>query len=124
MSAHAIQVALSISGIVIVIIGLSVSTFGAVLIYRADFPRNDWIVEAATTAASKPSYAVIAPNGYSPEIEIGQGYLRGIQLREQTQQYALVSKRGMRFIFAGFIVQVIGNVFFIIGYVVPLFTAH
>lgn len=96
--------------------GLGASTCGAVLIYRADYPRNDWIIEAIQTAASKPSYGVIAPNGWHPEQDRHTASVRANEVRNKTNQFAIVSKRGMGWIFAGFIVQVIGNIFIVYGY--------
>ena len=111
-----IQDCLTIAGIAIIIIGLGASTYGAVLIYRADHPRNDWIIEAIQTAASKPSYGVIAPNGWHPEQDRSAASGRAEEVRSKTNQFALVSKRGMGWIFAGFIIQVIGNIFIVYGY--------
>jgi hypothetical protein len=102
--------------VVIIISGLAASTYGAVLIYRADYPRNDWIIEAIETAAAKPSYGVIAPNGWQPEQDKHYADTRAEEVRSKTTEYALVSKRGMGWIFAGFLIQVVGNVFIVYGY--------
>lgn len=111
-----IQDWLTVVGILIVIVGLAVSTYGAVLIYRADVPRNDWILSAVYEAASKPSYAVIAPSGYHPQVEREEAFERVRQLGAQTKKYEKVSKTGMAWIFSGFLVQVVGNGLMIAAY--------
>ena len=111
-----LQDCLTITGIIIVILGLGASTYGAVLIYRADYPRNDWIIEAIATAAAKPSYGVIAPDGWHPEQDRQKARERSEEVRNKTNEYALVSKRGMGWIFAGFLVQVVGNLFIVYAY--------
>ena len=111
-----LQDCLTIGGIIVVIVGLGASTYGAVLIYRADYPRNDWIVEAIATAAAKPSYGVIAPDDWHPEQDRQKARERSDEVRIKTNEYALVSKRGMGWIFAGFLVQVLGNLFIVYAY--------
>ena len=107
---------LTITGIIVVIIGLGASTFGALLIYRADYPRNDWIIEAIATAEAKPSYATIAPDGWHPGQDRQRARERAEEVRSKTNEYALVSKKGMGWIFVGFAVQVIGNLFIVYAY--------
>lgn len=111
-----IQDCLTIAGIMIVIFGLGASTYGAVLIYRADYPRNDWIIEAIATATAKPNYGVIAPDGWHPEQDRQKALERAEEVRVQTSKYALISKKGMAWIFAGFLIQVIGNLFIVYAY--------
>jgi hypothetical protein len=98
-------------GILLVLLGLGAGTYGAYVIYRADFPRNDWIVDALYNAASKPSYGVIAPNGYSPSAEREQGLERAREVMQQGQNFAKTSRKGMMAIGIGFVLQVIGNLF-------------
>ena len=102
---------MEIIGILLVLSGLGVGTYGAYVIYRADFPRNDWIVEALHNTALKPSYGVIAPNGYSPSAEREQGFRRAQEVMQQSQSYASTSRKGMMAIGVGFVLQVIGNLF-------------
>lgn len=100
---------MEIIGILFVLVGLGVGTYGAYVIYRADFPRNDWIVEALHTAALKPSYAVIAHDGYNPSAERDMGFKRAQEVMQQSQNYANTSRKGMMTIGIGFVFQVIGN---------------
>jgi len=102
---------MEIIGILLALVGLGAGTYGAYVIYRADFPRNDWIVEALYNAASKPSYAVIAPDGYSPFAERDMGLKRAQEVMQKTQSYANTSRKGMMAIGIGFVFQVIGNLF-------------
>jgi hypothetical protein len=102
---------MEIISILFVLVGLSVGTYGAYVIYRADFPRNDWIVEALYNAASKPSYAVIAHDGYSPSAEREMGSKRAKEVMQQSLSYAIMSRKGMMAIGIGFVLQVIGNLF-------------
>lgn len=102
---------MEIAGITLVLIGLGVGTYGAYVIYRADFPRNDWIVEALYSAAPKPSYAVIAPSGYSPSAEREEGFRKAQEVMNQARSYANTSRKGMMAIGLGFVFQVVGNLF-------------
>jgi len=104
-----VQYCLEVIGIVIVIFGLGVSTIGAVLIYRADVPRNDWILSALYEVARRPTHAVFAADDWDPQQEREQTLAHVRQLKDQTKRYEKVSKSGMRWIFVGFIVQVVGN---------------
>lgn len=101
---------MEILGISMIVMGLVVGTYGAYVIYRADFPRNDWIVDALYTAASKPSYGVIAPSSYSPIAEREKGFQEAQDVMDQSQNYARTSRKGMMAIALGFVFQVIGNV--------------
>jgi hypothetical protein len=103
-----IQNCLTITGIIIVIIGLGASTYGAVLICRAYYPRNEWIIEAIKTAVAKSSYGTISPDEWHPEQDRKKACERSSEVRREADNYALVSKRGMRWIFVGFLVQVGG----------------
>jgi hypothetical protein len=98
-----------ITGIVIVIIGLALSAVGAFIIYKADFPRNAWLLNVATVAASRPSYGVIAPNTWSPQAERTDNLAGVEQMRQETERYATSSRIGMAWILSGFLTQVAGN---------------
>lgn len=100
---------IAISGMLIVNVGLVISILGAVKIYSADSPRSDWILESAYDIAERPSYAVIASNGYSPQAEKYEGRGRANELRLQIDEFNKRNKDGMRLIFSGFIIQVVGN---------------
>lgn len=102
---------MEIIGILFILVGLGVGTYGAYVIYRADFPRNDWIVQALYDTASNPSYAVIAPDGYSPSAEREMGFKRAQEVMQQSLNYANTSRKGMMAIGIGFVFQVIGNIF-------------
>ncbi len=115
---------MEIIGILLVLVGLSVGTYGAYVIYCADFPRNDWIVEALSNAASKPSYGVIAPSGYSPSTEREQGSKRTEEIMQQSQNYVKTSRKGMMAIGIGFVFQVIGNLFLLWPLVYKSFTTY
>lgn len=106
---------ITIVGIVIVIGGLAISTYGAILIYRADRPRNDWILEALWEGASKPSGAVFSDGPSLGEVR-WRASQRVEEVSEQARRFDRTSKRGMVWIFSGFLVQVAGNVLFIAAY--------
>jgi len=101
---------MEIIGILLVLVGLGVATYGAYIFYRTDFPRNNWIIEALNIAASKPSYAVFAPDDYNPDLERKIATARTEELIKQTESYAKSSRKGMYAIGLGFIFQVFGNV--------------
>lgn len=102
---------MEIAGILLVLLGLGVGTYGAYEIYRADFPRNDWILGALYNAASKPSYAVIAPPSYDPSADREASLAVAGHVRDQAQRYVDITRRGMMAIGLGFMFQVIGNLF-------------
>jgi hypothetical protein len=101
---------MEITGITLILIGLGVATYGAYVIYRADFPRNNWIVEAMNSAASKPSYGLISTDDYNPDLEREQALARTQEVIKQTESYAKTSRRGMLAIGLGFIFQALGNI--------------
>ena len=95
--------------ILLIVFGLGVSTYGAYIIYRADYPRNDWILEALQSAASRPSYAVFAPDDYDPAAEKEQNFRRVQEVLQQSEVYASKGRKGMKAIAMGFAIQVLGN---------------
>ena len=101
----------AICGMLIVNVGLIISILGAIKIYKADTPRNEWILESAYQVASKPSYGVIAPNGYSPQAEISQSTNKAKELGEQITKFNEQNKKEMLLIFCGFGIQFVGNMF-------------
>ena len=111
---------LSIVGVAVVVIGLCISIVGAIKIYKADFPRNEWIIHAATTAATRPSHAVIAPNGYNPQSELMENLNQVETIKKENNTYAKESRGGMAWIIAGFIVQVAGNIVLVIPYILHI----
>ena len=102
---------LSITGMFIVNIGLGISILGAVRIYRADSPRNNWILDAAYTISSVPSYGIIAPDTYNPEHEKSEKLKKVNELKNQIESFNAKNKSGMKLIFIGFSIQTIGNIF-------------
>ena len=99
----------SITGMLIVNIGLIISISGAVKIYRTDIPRNDWILETANKLANIPSYATIAPNDYSPQAEKAENFSKAQLLKEEMDAYNKNNQSGMKLISYGFVIQFIGN---------------
>ena len=99
----------SVTGMFIVNLGLLISILGAVKIYRADSPRNDWILDAAYAIAERPTYGVIAPSGYSPKAEKHEARSKAKELADNISKYNKTNKNGMGLIFIGFIIQFIGN---------------
>lgn len=107
---------LTIAGVTVVIAGLGFSLWGALLLYRADFPRNDWILDAVLNSAQTPTYARIAPEGYQPGAEINEKLASARKIIAETSAYAKKSKQGLFIIFLGFVVQVAGNSLMIAAY--------
>ena len=99
----------AITGMLVVNIGLIVSITGAVKIYRADSPRNDWILQTTMELANKPRYAVFAPNDYNPQSEKQEALENANKLIAEIDKFNNINKKGMKLIFLGFIIQFIGN---------------
>jgi len=100
---------MEIAGIVLILIGLAAGTYGAYIIYRADYPRNDWILEALVTSAQRPTYGVIAPSGYDPSAEREQALARAREFVEESKRFVQRSRLGMGGILIGFVLQALGN---------------
>jgi hypothetical protein len=77
---------ITITGVLIVNFGLAISMLGAIKISRADFPRNDWILEALYSSANSPSYGVISPAGYNPQAERADKIQKVQEIRKQTER--------------------------------------
>lgn len=56
--------------------------WGAYRLFSAEQPKSDWIVELFSIVGERPSYAAIAPDGYSPEQERKAGRERAEQIQE------------------------------------------
>jgi len=100
----------SITGMLVVNIGLGISIWGAVKIYRADSPRNDWILDAVYLLSNVPTYGIIAPNNYSPQDEKEEKLKKIKGLKKEINDFNRKNKSGMKLIFIGFIIQFIGNI--------------
>jgi len=98
------------AGILLVLLGLVAGTYGAYLLYRADHPRNDWILKALYSVAERPTYGVIAPSGWSPSGEKESALAEARIFMEESQRFIKQSRRGMKAIWGGFVLQAIGNV--------------
>lgn len=100
---------MEIVGIVTVVLGLLLGTYGAYLIFQADFPRNDWIVECLEQISEKLRYGLIAPDNWDPETEKQTALIRAREVAAQAKRYAQQSRRGMGAILFGFLFQFAGN---------------
>ena len=99
----------TIGMLVVINIGLFISIYGAIKIYRADKPRNDWILENALELADVPRYGVIAHNGYNRGAEKELNLKRVREIKEQMDKHDSINRLGMKYIFIGFIIQFAGN---------------
>lgn len=99
------------AGIILVLFGLGAGTYGAYVLYRADYPRNDWILAALYSAADRPTYGVIAPAGWSPAAEKETAFAEATKFSQASQLFAEQSRKGMKLILAGFVLQAVGNAF-------------
>jgi hypothetical protein len=97
-------------GILFTLAGLVAATYGAYALYRADYPRNEWILKALYSAAERPTYGVIAPTGWSPVAEKESALAEARKFVEENERFIKQSRHGMRAIWSGFILQAIGNV--------------
>lgn len=100
--------------VMLVGIGLLLSTIGAWRIWQSDRPKTDWILRSLMSAAEKPPYAVLAPDDADWES------LRTAQLAEvrsihnDIKKNAECGRLGMALVFVGFAFQFLGNAILIL----------